>query len=439
MARKIDVRSGVCLASALCVVAFSSQAPAQTLEEVLGHAYAHNPTILAARETFKQTSEGKSTAWGSFRPNLSASRGYTRAITRTVEDRSSSATDTLTDTLSLSQTLFSFNNLAQLKKADHEVAAQRQRLEVSEQQILLQAITVYLDVLKEGQIVELRKNNVKVLQAHLDSTQVQYDLRRRTNADLAQARSRLARGQADLATARATADKARSRFLQVVGFQPKDLEMPQFTFALPENAAEAEKLAFSDQPAVRAADRDVDAARAEINVKTGEFAPNIALSGSVANARTDNRSTANSNTLTSTIGVTLTVPLYQSGNEYTNLRIARQALSQKLHEYDQAHRLAVDNARQAWDDVTSAEVRVKAFETQIEAAEIALQGVAAELEVGRRTLLNLLDAEQELLDAKVNMTGARRDYMVARFTLLERTGRLGGRDLGVAVATDQGQ
>ncbi|MBL4693434.1 MAG: TolC family protein, partial [Magnetovibrio sp.] len=312
----------------------------------MSHTYAENPRILSARETLKQTNENISQAHSNFLPNLSASRSYGRTNTRTVEDRNSSGSVTRTDTLSLSQNIFNYSHIAQLKKADREVGAQRMRLQASEQDILLQAITSYIDVLKALNVIDLRHSNMKVMQAHLKSTKIQYELRRRTNTDLAQAKSRLAKGRADLASAQATYDKSRSKFMQVNGYYPQQLKMPSFKYKLPESPDEAQENALSDHPNVWAASLDVDAARAEISVKQGERAPNLALSGSVAKANTMNKSSANSDTLTSAVTLTLTVPLFQSGVEYSNVRTANTGLRQKLYDLDQARRTAKDNARQ---------------------------------------------------------------------------------------------
>ena len=410
---------------------FATPLQAISLKESLLHAYEHNPTILAARAELKQADETVSEARSNFLPNLSASRSFSRANTRTLETGNAARTGDRTDTLSLSQSLFSYSNYKELKKANLTVTAQRLRLQASEQQVLLQVISSYMDVVRGGRVAKLRESNVKVLKQHLKTTQVQFELRRRTNSDLAQARSRLARGKADLAAAHASERKARSNFLQVVGFKPVNLEQPKFFSILPDNIKAAEELALKQKPTVRAASFEVDAARIEIEVKMGKFAPNLTLSGSIANANSMNRNDENSNTLTSSASVTFTVPLYQRGTEYSGLRSARIALSKSIYTLDQARRTAGDGARQAWEDMVSAEVRVDSYSAQVKAAEIALKGIKAELEVGRRTLLNLLDAEQEFLDARVNYTSANRDYLVAQYRILERTGQLRLQDIEI--------
>ena len=159
-------------------------------------------------------------------------------------------------------------------------------------------------------------------------------------------------------------------------------------------------------------------------MKKGKFAPHVALSGSIANSNSINRNDANSDTLTSAASVTFTVPIYQSGTEYSGLRLARNSLSKSIYTLDQSRRSARNKARQSWEDMISAEARVDSYMEQIRAAKIALDGIKAELIVGRRTLLNLLDAEQELLDARVNYTVASRDYFVARYKILESIGQL---------------
>jgi outer membrane protein len=401
----------------------------QTLNEMLINVYDYNPTILAGRAELEQTNEQLPQARASFMPNLSYSRSYARTNTYTVEDADSASNDTKTDTLSLSQSIFNYTNIAQLEKARHEIEAQRRRYQTSEQTVLLQAITSYLNVIRGSAIVTLRENNVNVLKAHLNSNQVQYDLRRRTNADLAQAKSRLAKGQADLATATATYDKAVSVYLQIVGLAPENLTMPSFDYALPKSVEDIEDIALKNHPNVLAADFAVMAAKTEIDVKQAARAPNLALSGSIADSSVNNKVDANSETVTSTVTLTLTVPIFQTGSEFADVRIARKALRQRMFDLDQSRRVVRDNARQSWEDMISARVRMTALEAQISAAEIALTGVTKELEVGRRTVLDVLDSEQELLDAKVNLATAKRDFMVSRFTIMERTGQLSVQNL----------
>lgn len=422
------------LAAGAMIFCFSATAgSAQTLETVLVDIYNNNPLILAARAELEQTNEQVPQARAGYLPTVSLTRSYARSRTHTVEEKNTVGSDTSTDSLSISQTVFSFANNARLEKADNEVQAQRRRLVNSEQTVLLNATTAYLNVHRSRNVVKLRRNNIDVLTAHLASTEVQYDLRRRTNADLAQAKSRLAKGQADFASAQASLDKTIAQFQQLTGFLPDDLEFPVFTHILPKTEKSLEQLVVAQHPTIQAAEHAVDAARSEIDVNQGERAPNLALSGSISDARENNRIGANSEAITSTVAMTLTIPIFQAGAEFSATRTARKAWRQRLLDLDQARRVAINNARQVWQDGVSAKSRIKAFESQIEAAKVALAGIGAELEVGRRTVLDLLDAEQELLDAQVNLTTARRDDMVAQFTLLERIGRYGAKDLGLDV------
>lgn len=424
----------------LCVILvsggvfISKTGHSDTLQDALIYTYQNNPTILAARASLDQTLEEIPQAWSNFLPNLSATGSYSRTNENSPYDNATSGADTKTNTLSLNQTLLNFANITQFDKAKHNIKAQRERLRLSEQTILLEAISVYLNVIKDTHIIELRENNTRVLQAHLDTTQVQFDLQRRTNSDLAQAKSRLAKGQAELVGAKVNLQQAKSKYEQIIGVTPKNLVFPNFDLPLPKNILEVEDGALMDHPSVLAAHSTMAAARVEIDIKKREFAPRLELSASVSDSTVDNRSSANSGSLTSALGVTLTVPLFQSGTEYSNLRIAKKALQENLHTIDKSRRVALNNAHQAWDDVIGAKAKLKAFETQVEAAEVALDGITAELEVGQRTVLNLLNAEQELLDARVNLATAKHDLLVAKYTVLERVGKLGG-DLFVS---DQG-
>ncbi len=415
-------------------VFFSLPSTAQSLTDVLTHVYNSNPTLLAARATLEVTNEQVPQARAGWLPSLSLSESYSRTNTVTEDDgNGSTLSDTRTETLSLSQTLFSFENLARLKAADSAVFAGRYTLWQSEQTVLLGAVTAYLNVLRDKNIVDLRRNNVSVLEKQLESTRVQYDLRLRTEADLAQARSRLARARADFSAALGVYDRAISAFLQVVGFPPESLTTPEFTYTLPENEETTVILAGDQHPTVLTAMENLETAETDIETNQAARLPNLALAGSVSKTQTNNRSAQSTESATSTVSLTLTVPIFQTGIEFSNVRAARKTKKQRLLELDQARRTARDNAQQAWEDVVSAVERVKAFTVQVEAAKIALDGIAAELEVGRRTVIELLNAEQEYLDAQVNLATAKRDELVARFTLLERVGRLRADDIDLPV------
>lgn len=431
MLRNFNVQKYIFSFLIVSTALFIKEGQAQSLEDVLSQTYRNSPQILAARATLDQTLEEIPQAWSKFLPNISYSNSYTRENARDIYTGDTSGSDTRTNTLSLSQNLVNFSNITGFDKAKHNIETQRQRLRVSEQKVLLEAVSTYLNVMKNTKIVALKSNNVSVLEAHLKSTEIQFELRRRTNGDLAQAQSRLAKSEADLASAQVSLDKAKSKFFRVNGLVPKNLEMPFFNMVLPENVLEVEERAISRPPSVLAASSAVAAAKEEISIKKRDFAPQLALSGSVANSHTNNRITTGTETLTSSIGLTLTVPIFQSGGEYNSLRVAKAALRQSFHQLDTARRTALDNAQQAWEDIVGGAVKIKAFQAQVNAAEIALKGITAELEVGRRTLLNLLDSEQELLDAKVNFESANFDHMIAQYTVMERIGQLEASNLGL--------
>ena len=133
---------------------------------------------------------------------------------------------------------------------------------------------------------------------------------------------------------------------------------------------------------------------------------------------------ANTGSTVSSIGLTLSIPLYQKGAEYTELSTAQKALKQAESEFDTAKRLAIDNVQREWERKKGASVKIQAYEAQVKAASIALNSVRLELKAGRRTLLNLLDAEQELLNARVNLASAEHDLILTKYKLHERVGRL---------------
>ena len=409
-------------------------AVADTLEEMLARTYQNNPDILAAQSTLEQTLEETPVAWTNYLPSVSLSNSFSRTLTDDEYASTSTKADDRSTTLSVSQDLLNFSSNEQFNKAKYNILRQRELFRGTVQKVLLDAITAYLDVIKNENIVQLRKNNVAVLETHLKSTEALYELRRRTNADLSQAQSRLAKGNADLTTSEIDYNIAASKYRRITGLDPNNLSQPVFDIMIPYRLQDAMEMALVSHPNVVSAFKSVDAAKSDIRTKKTAFAPTLSLSGSVSKSHTNNMASASDESVTSSVGLELTIPIFQKGVEYTDLRIAEMALKKAMADMDSARRVAEDNAAQSWEEMRGAKAKIEAFEVQVNAATIALKGISQELEAGRRTLLNLLDAEQELLNARVSLAGANHDYLLAKYKLAERVGELSLDNLKIGLA-----
>jgi len=421
----------VALAGALAV-SLVSPANAETLADALAKAYATNPTLLSARATLRATDEGVPQALSGWRPSLGVTGTTSSRRTETSTTRTKTSTNPRTMTLNLSQSLFAGGQtVANTKSAVNTVQAQRARLMSSEQSILLNAATAYLNVLRDQAVLELNIKNEQVLTRHLEATRDRFNVGEITRTDVHSAEARLAGANANRIGAEGTLEASRANYANVVGEAPGILEKPNLALGLPESLIEAVTMAEENNPAVVAAAFDEKASRNDISSVKGQLLPSLDLSGSANRSLETTTSYTWSNSLEAK--VTLTVPLYQSGAVYSQLRQARQAAAASRLSADQARRDATEQVRQAWQNLDVTRARIESIKTQVRAAETALEGIQREASVGSRTVLDVLDSEQELLDARVNLVTSQRDETVAALTLMSAAGKLTAVDLNLAV------
>ena len=425
--------STLCLALALAFA--SAAARAQSLEETLARVYQQNPVLNAQRAQLRATNEQYPQALGAWLPTVELSGSYSRTANRQEAALDGTAVSyTQSEAVTLSQNLYQGGrNFAGLRKAEQDIFSARERLRETEQTVLLDAITAYMDVLRDREIVEIRRNNVEVLRRHLAATQVQFDLRRRTQADLAQARSRLFAAEAETAEAEAKLTAGEERFERLVGAPPAELSAPP----APEVPAPPESKpheAVAENPTVRRQIFDLQSAETDVEIAEGELLPRLALEGSFTRSRAGTRNDTVSSVDRSAVAtLTLTVPIYQKGQVFSRIRASKYTAGQRRLDLDQAYRSAVEQLYASYDSHRAAEVKIQALAAQVEAAQVALASVQAELEVGRRTVLDLLDQEQEFLNARVNLISAERDRIVFAYTVARDLGRLTAGDLALDV------
>jgi len=410
-------------------------ASADTLEDALALTYETNPDIAAARAQLRSTDEEVPQALSNWRPNVEINGSY--GFRKRQRDFESGVQIDNTDqpqtiSLDVSQNLFrGFRTVSATDRARNLVAAGRANLITREQTVLLQGVTAYMNVLRDRAILDLRRNNVRVLRQQQQATRDRFDVGELTRTDVAQADSRLATAIADETRAEGTLNSSIADYVGVIGTDPGTLEAPALPQGLPVSVDEAVELARTNNPDVVAADFTERAARDFIDVNSGELLPVLTLDGQLQ----ENRDILGADTDTSEQSVTLnlTVPLYQSGEVYSRTREAKQLANQRMLEFAESTRQAQETARTSWADLNSARARITSLQASVDAQEIAYEGVQQEAQVGSRTVLDVLDAEQELLDARVSLVQAQRDLIVAGYQLLSSTGRLTALDLGLPV------
>jgi outer membrane protein len=435
--RKLSVwLCGSALAASLAV-----PASADTLESALIQAYQNNPTLNAQRAAVRATDEGVPQALAGYRPRISATGSFGEVFTdatnrsplgggnTTIRDSSLATSLGLTTT----QTLFNgFQTTNRTRQAESQVFAARETLRVTEQTVMLNAATAYMNLLRDTAILDLQRRNVEVLQEQLRQTRDRFNVGEVTRTDVAQSESRLAAGRSQVLTAEANHKTSAAIYRQVVGVNPGRLTAasPVDRFS-PATQAASINAGTSQHPNVVNAQYNVDVATSQVKIAEGALLPNVSLQGSVSQSWTPSPTVIQS--LNASALAQVTVPIYQGGSEYAAIRQAKEIMGQRRIDLDTARDQVRQSVVQSWGQLDAAKANIEATQAQVQAAEIALNGVREEARVGQRTTLDVLNAQQELVNARVSLVSAQRDRVVASYTLLSAVGRLSPQTLGLRV------
>jgi TolC family type I secretion outer membrane protein len=425
---------GASLGSALLLALSGQPVGAQSLEEALANAYVSNPTIESQRAQLRATDELVPQALSGYRPTVEADAdaGYSRSSSRAGSREINSNLAQRGVDLSVVQPLYSGGRTqAGTKRAEALVEAQRADLLSTEQSVLLDGATAYLDVVRDQAVVDLNVNNEQVLRRQLDASRDRFNVGEITRTDVSQAESRLARALSDRIQAEGQLSSSRAIYARVIGSPPGRLTAPRLVFDLPSSREETVALAESNNPTVIAAEFSESAARNAVDAVRGEMLPSANLRGTLSriyepSSQADRQDGAS-------VTASVTIPLYQAGSVESRVREARQTAGQRRIQIEESRRQVVENAIRAWEGLTTARATIESRQSQVRASEIALEGVRQEALVGSRTTLDTLDSEQELLDARVQLVQAQRNEMVAAFSVLSATGQLSARQLGLKV------
>lgn len=423
---------------AIALVLMASAVRAETLEEALAAAYANNPTLEAARAGQRATDEGVAQAKGGWRPTIEATGSVGRTNTQQTTSFGGIPNDqenTFTSkngSVALVQPLFrGFKTVHSVNRAEAQVYAGRERLRGVEQQVLLDAVTAYMDVKRDEAVLELTRNNVQVLQRQLEASQDRFRVGEITRTDVAQSEARLSRAISERIQAESALTASRSAYQRVVGMAPGSLDQPARLPEMPPSEDAALEIALAESPLLRAAQFAAKAADYDAKVAVGDLLPQVSLRAEYN--RGWDTSPFVSDSEQKQVMAQITIPLYQAGVADSVVRQSRQVKSQRTLEAVDAERQAQEAVRNAWEALREAQSRIVANEEQVKANAIALEGVRQEAEVGARTTLDVLDAEQEYLDARVALVRSQRDEVVAAYGLLAAMGRLNAENLGLPV------
>ncbi len=409
-------------------------ASAETLRDALTKAYQTNPTLTAARAQQRANDENVPIARSNALPDVAASGSYTENVMRSSNSFTSPIRQA-TVGLQLSVPIYQGGLIRNsVRGADARVESGRANLRDTEAQIFSQVVGAYMDVIRDQAIVALNRKNVNVLRVNLEATRDRFQVGDLTRTDVAQSEARLALSQSQLEQAESNLIGSRERYVQLVGEEPGDLDPPPPLPNLPATPDAAVTVALDHNPALLAAQRTRDATRFDTNVARAARLPKLSAvgSGSYVNyLNTLGTSAIANSSKSAAVGLQATIPLYQGGGPSAQVRQSQARESQAIEQVIGTERSIVQQTRSAYASWQALNANIVSQQTAVDANTLSLEGVRAENSVGNRTILDILNAEQELLNSQVNLVSARRNAYVAGFSLLAAMGQAEARDLGL--------
>ncbi len=408
-------------------------ANAEDFQQALISAYQNNPLLLAERARVREIDENYVQAQAAGRFTLNAAGSYGQSRTTNSSAFFSSTTDNIprTGQVTIIQPLYQGGRVRGLKaQAKAGILAARQNLRDIEQNVLLSAATAYLDVLRDEEVAHIRRNNVKVLSRQLIAAQDRFEFGVGTRTDTAQANSRLAASEIGLANADASLAVSRAAYVRYVGHIPQALSLPP-QFILPPGLAQAQAKAREHNPGLVASRYNEQVASATIKIAKARGRPSVSLNGNLQGVRDTGGGIASSEA--ASITAELRIPLYSGGANRSQLRAAQQAKIRSRFETREVEQTVVQLVANLWAQKDAASQTLESSLKQVDAATVAFEGVELEQQVGTRSTLDVLDAEQELLNAKLAVVQAVRNVGAAQYQLLAVMGGFDAYSLGLAV------
>ncbi|RHW16701.1 hypothetical protein D1610_14390 [Sphingomonas gilva] len=411
--------------------------PVSTLREALVKAYNGNPTLSGARAQVRATDENVPIARAAGLPSIGATADFDNNI---ISDSNSLASPdrSLRAGVNLSVPLFQGGLVRNsVNAAEARVLAARQGLRGTESDLFTDVVSAYMDVIRDESIVQLNQQNVRVLEVNLQATQDRFEVGDLTRTDVAQSEARLAIARGQLRGAEAGLISSRENYVRLVGDAPGTLTPPPPLPNMPDAPTTAVDVALTENPFLGAARQQADATRYDVGVARASRLPRISavVGGNYTNylgsLGDDTGVNVGQSGTAASGGLSLTLPLFQGGEPAARVRQAQALRSQALEQVTETERSVIANVRAAYSSWRSALAVIESSQVAVDANRLSLEGVRAENSVGNRTILDILNAEQELLNSQVTLVTARRDAYVAGFALLAAMGRAEANDLGL--------
>ena len=422
------------ISASLAAALMAGTASADTLREALVSSYNTNPTLTGQRETLKATDANVAIAKAAGRPQVSGTVGLNRTITQRGLLIQGGKGPTVSAGVDLSYPLFSGGAVKNsVRAAKTRVDAGQATLRAVEGDVFTQAVAAYMDVIRDRAIVELNQNNVRVLQTNLEATQDRFQIGDLTRTDVAQSEARLQLGRSQLATSQGRLTGSEATYRQVIGHAPGVLAPPPPLPPLPTTADEAVRIALANNPDLVSITREAVATGYDVNVARATRLPTLSgvLSEDYVRTLNNNNTGLPAQGNATSVGLSARVPIFQGGLPAARIRQAQAQQGATLERVVGTERAVVQSARAAFANYDAAQRAIQANTVAVQANELALEGNRAEQSVGTRTIIEVLNAEQELLNSQVALVTAKRDAYVAGFQLLNAMGQAEARDLGL--------
>jgi outer membrane protein len=421
------------ITGSLVATLMAGTAGADTLRDALVSAYQTNPTLTAQRQTLEATDAEVAIAKAAGRPQVSATVGLNRAITQNGIFETGKGPN-VTVGATVSYPLFNGGRVRNsVRAAESRVLAGRATLTAVEGDVFTNAVSAYMDVIRDRAIVELNQNNVKVLETNLEATRDRFQIGDLTRTDVAQSEARLQLGRAQLATAQGNEVASEATYRQQIGHPPGDLAPPPPLPPLPATADEAVRIALASNPDLVSIAQQEVAAGYDVNVARASRLPTLSANAGADFAKSlgNNPPGVPTSGTDTTVGLGATVPIFQGGLPAARIRQAQAQQGQLREQVVGTERAVVQQTRAAFANYEAAQEEIQAQTVAVQANQLALEGNRAEQTVGTRTIIEVLNAEQELLNSQVALVTAKRDAYVAGFQLLNAMGQAQAQDLGL--------
>ncbi len=435
--KKLPIRRGRWLAGlAAGALMLPGAVQAETLQGALAKAYENNPTLTGARAGQRANDENVPIQKASGLPSVGTQADFQENLiipgnSFFTPNRSFSAG------AQLSVPLYQGGAVRNaVKAAKYRVEAGQADLRATEASIFSQVVGAYMDVIRDQAIVQLNQKNVSVLRTNLRATSDRFEIGDLTRTDVAQSEARLALAEGDLRTAEANLIASREGYIRLVGDAPVDLQAPPQLPNLPGTAEEAVAIALTNNPDIDAANQRLAASRADIGSAKATRAPKVSA---IVNGGYNNNlnsipagnTTSDNVTSSALAGVSMTLPIFQGGRASARVRQAQAQTSQAIETYVEVERGVIAQTRGAYAAWQANERIIAATQQAVGANALSLEGVRAENSVGTRSILDILNAEQEYLNTQVQLVSAQRNSYVAAFSVLAAMGKAEARDLGI--------